>query len=120
MATEPIAAPPPITWADFEKVDLRVGTIIRVEAFPEARKPAYQVWVDFGEALGVKKSSAQITQRYQPEDLIHRQVIAVVNFPPRQVAQFMSEVLITGFVVTDGDVILAQPQQPVPNGTRLA
>ncbi|MCB9030645.1 MAG: tRNA-binding protein [Deltaproteobacteria bacterium] len=108
-----------INWNDFEKVELRVGTIQEVEDFPEARKPAYKLWVDFGE-LGVKKSSAQITKLYSKDELIGRQVVAVVNFPPRQVANFMSEVLVTGFVLEDGEVVLTAPERAVPNGTKLA
>lgn len=108
-----------ITWQDFEKVELRVGTVIKVEDFPEAKKPAYKLWVDFGEH-GVKKSSAQITRLYKKEDLMGRQVICVTNFPPRQVASFISEVLVTGFILNNGDVILAQPERKVPNGVKLA
>lgn len=109
-----------ISWDDFEKVDIRVGTVVQVEPFPEARKPAYKVWVDLGEKLGIKKSSAQITDYYTPETLLNRQVICVVNFPPRQVGPFMSEVLITGFVEPGGTVVLSQPERPVANGSRLA
>ena len=108
-----------ITWREFERVDLRVGTIVRAEPFPEARKPAYKLWVDLG-PLGVKQSSAQITARYAPESLIGTQVLAVTNFPPRQIGPFISEILITGFVGPDGDVILARPEFPVANGTKLA
>lgn len=108
-----------IQWQDFEQVDLRVGTIVWVEAFPEARKPSYKLWIDMG-VLGIKKSSAQITVLYSPESLLQKQVICVTNFPPRQVANFMSEVLVTGFVQTDGSVVLAVPDQPLVNGVKLA
>lgn len=109
-----------ITWQDFEQVELRVGTVIRVEDFPKARKPAYQVWINFGDEVGIKKSSAQITHHYSKESLLQKQVICVTNFPPRQIADFMSEVLITGFVQPDSTVILAVPDQPVANGIKLA
>lgn len=109
-----------ISWQDFENVELRVGTITAVDAFPEARKPAYKLTVDFGAAVGVRRSSAQITDLYAPEDLLGRQVLAVVNFPPKQIGPFMSECLVTGFVQEDGSVVLAVPDRPVENGQRLA
>ncbi|WP_215237302.1 tRNA-binding protein [Dyadobacter helix] len=108
-----------ITWQDFENVDLRAGTIITVEDFPKARKPAFKLWIDFGEEIGVKQSSAQITRRYTKEALTGRQVLCVINFPPKNIAGFRSEVLTTGFVLPDGEVILAGPDFPLPNGTRL-
>ena len=108
-----------IEWSDFEKVDLRVGTIIEAEEFPEARKPAYRLKVDFGEEIGVRKSSAQITDLYQREELVGRQVVAVVNFPPKQIGPVRSECLVTGFQRKDGAIVLAQPAGPVPNGAKL-
>ncbi len=108
-----------ITFADFEKVDIRVGTIVEVEPFPQARKPAFKLKIDFGAAIGVKKSSAQITTHYTAETLLGRQVAAVVNFPPRQIGPFMSEVLTLGFPDADGGVVLISPSQTVPNGGKL-
>ncbi len=107
-----------ITYADFEKVEIRVGKIIRAEEFSKALKPAFKLWIDFG-PLGTKQSSAQITKFYKKEELVGRQVVAVVNFPPRQVADFMSEVLVLGAVPADGDVILLQPDQEVQLGSRI-
>ncbi len=109
-----------IEWADFQKVELRIGTIISVEDFPEARKPALKLKVDFGEEVGVKKSSAQITDLYTKESLLGKQVVAVVNFPPKQIGPIMSECLVTGFHRDDGAVVLAVPDDNVPNGARLA
>ncbi|MGH6695120.1 tRNA-binding protein [Sphingopyxis sp.] len=109
----------PIAFDDFLRVDIRIGTIIEAEPFPEANKPAFKLKIDFGPAIGVKKSSAQIVDRYALEDLAGRQVAAVVNFPPRQIGKFMSEVLTLGFADEDGAVILFAPDHPVPNGSRL-
>ena len=109
-----------ISWADFEKVELRVGTIIGVEDFPEARKPAFKLKVDFGDEIGVKKSSAQITDIYSKDDLIGRQVLAVVNFPSKQIGPMRSECLVTGFHREDGAVVLARPDSAVANGAKLA
>ncbi|MNK00077.1 tRNA-binding protein YgjH [compost metagenome] len=107
-----------ITWNDFEKVELRVGTIIEAFEYPEARKPAYKVKVDFGE-LGVKMSSAQITKHYTLEELIGRQIIGVVNFPKKQIGKFMSEFLVTGLADENGDIVLSTVERKVPNGSKL-
>lgn len=106
------------TYSDFLKLEIRVGKIIKAESFPEARQPAYKLWIDFGE-LGIKKSSAGLTKLYQPEDLIHQQILAVTNFPPKQVANFISEVLVLGVVMDEGKVALIKPDQDVPLGLRI-
>ena len=108
-----------INWADFEKVDIRTGTIVEAVPFPEARKPAFKLKIDFGDKIGIKKSSAQITKHYQPEDLVGRQIMAVVNFPPRQIGPFMSEVLTLGFPDENGDVVLAAIDKKVQDGVKL-
>lgn len=108
-----------ISFDDFMKVDVRVGTVIRAEPFPEARNPAIKMWVDFGDEIGEKKTSAQVTVRYTPEQLVGRQVMAVVNFPPRQIGKFMSEVLVLGFPDEEGAIVLAQPEFEVPKGGRM-
>lgn len=112
-------ASPQISYDDFTRVDVRVGTIVDAQPFPEARRPAIKLWVDLGAELGVKKSSAQVTAHYDPARLVGRQVAAVVNFAPRQIGKFMSEVLVLGFPDADGEVVLAVPDLPVPNGGRL-
>jgi tRNA-binding protein len=109
-----------IRWADFESVELRVGTIVAADDFPEAKKPAWKLTVDFGPEIGMRRSSARITDLYAKEDLVGRQVIAVVNFPPKQVGPFVSECLVTGFYRPDGAVVLAVPDQAVANGSKLA
>lgn len=109
----------PISFDQFMVVDIRAGTIVAVDPFPEARKPAFKLRIDFGPEIGVKKSSAQITVHYAPEELVGRQVAAVVNFPPRQIGPFISEVLTLGFPDTEGAVVLIAPNKPVPNGARL-
>ncbi len=109
-----------LSWNDFEKVEMRVGTITEVKDFPEARKPAYQLIIDFGEEIGLRKTSAQLTHRYKKEDLAGRQVVAVVNFPKKQIANFMSECLVLGAVDQENDVVLLQPGQEVKNGLRIS
>ncbi|MBM6551824.1 tRNA-binding protein [Marinomonas ostreistagni] len=109
-----------IEWSDFQKVDIRVGTIVAVDDFPEARRPAYKLQVDFGPELGIKKSSAQITDLYSKEDLLGKQVLAVVNFPPKQIGPIMSECLVTGLHRPDGSVVLSTVDMALPNGAKLA
>ena len=109
----------PLSYAEFERVDIRVGRIIEVEDFPEARKPAIKLTIDFGNEIGVKKSSAQITKYYAPESLVGKQVVAVVNFPPRQIGPFLSEVLTLGVPDENGEVVLLHPSLPTPNGGRM-
>lgn len=108
-----------ITWSDFEKVEILVGTIVEVSDFPEARKPAFQLTIDFGDAVGKRKSSAQITKRYSKEDLLYRQIVSVVNFPKKQIGKFMSECLVLGAVGEEGDVVLLSPDFKVENGLRI-
>lgn len=108
-----------LTWNEFERTDMRVGTIIEVNDFPEARKPAFQLTIDFGQEIGIRKSSAQITKRYQKEDLVNRQIVAVVNFPKKQIGKFMSECLVLGAVGEEGDVILLAPDFKIQNGLRI-
>lgn len=109
-----------IDWNDFQKVDLRVGTIVEVDDFPEARHPAYKLKVDFGAEIGIKKSSAQITDLYSADSLLGKQIIAVVNFPPKQIGPYMSECLVTGFHQQDGSVVLSTVDFELPNGSKLA
>jgi tRNA-binding protein len=113
------AAAPPITYEDFQKVDIRVGTVVEAEPYPEARKPAIKLRIDFGGEIGIKRSSAQLTTHYQPEDLVGRRVVAVVNFPPRQIGKFMSEVLTLGVPDVNGAVVLLSPDLAVPDGGRM-
>jgi tRNA-binding protein len=108
-----------IDWNDFTKVELRVGHVIKAELFPEARKPAYKLLIDFGEEIGIKKSSAQIKNLYQPQELLNKLVVAVVNFPTKQIGPFVSECLVTGFHNENGEVALCVPDKPVPLGTKL-
>lgn len=108
-----------ISWEEFKAVDLRVGTITEAAPFPEARKPAYKLLIDFGAEIGVKKSSAQITDRYNPRELVGKQIIGVVNFPPKQIGPFVSECLVTGFYDQDEEVVLAVPDSRIPNGAQL-
>ena len=112
-------SPAAITYDDFARVDVRVGTVLRAEPYPEARKPSIKLWIDLGPELGTKKTSAQVTRHYVPETLIGRQVAAVVNFPPRQIGKFLSEVLVLGFPDGDGEVVLIGPDRRVPDGGRL-
>ena len=109
-----------IQWNDFEQVELRIGSIVDVQEFPQARKPAYKVTANFGEQIGILKASAQITDLYTPEDLLGKQIVGVVNFPAKQIGPFMSQFLLTGFVQKDGAVVIAQPERPVENGLKLA
>ncbi|HCS53995.1 tRNA-binding protein [Rubinisphaera sp.] len=108
-----------ISWSDFERIELRVGTIIFVDDFPEARKPAYKIKVDFGAEIGIKQSSAQITDLYSKDDLLNRQIVGVINFPAKQIGPVRSECLITGFYNEDGAVVLAIPERPIGNGAKL-
>lgn len=108
-----------LSWNEFERTDMRVGTIIEVNDFPEARKPAYQLTIDFGSQIGIRKSSAQITKRYQKQDLLNRQIVAVVNFPKKQIGKFMSECLVLGAVGEEGDVILLAPDFKIENGLQI-
>lgn len=107
-----------ISFDDFAKVEIRAGTVVRAEEFPQARKPAYKVWVDFGE-LGVKQTSAQLTDHYSPEELVGKRVVGVTNLPPKRIAGFESQFLLTGFEAEGGGVVLAQPEREVPNGSKL-
>jgi tRNA-binding protein len=113
------APSPTIAWSDFERVDVRAGTVVDAQPFPEAKRPAIKLWVDFGGEIGVKRSSAQLTVHYTPDRLIGRQVVAVVNFPPRQIGPFMSEVLVLGVPDENGAVVLLRPDLKVPDGGRM-
>lgn len=108
-----------ITWADFENIAIHVGTIIKVDDFPEAKKPAYKIWVDFGEKIGTKKTSAQVTFHYTKQDLLGLQIVGVINFEPKQIANFTSEFLLTGFADADGNIIITTVEKFTPNGSRL-
>lgn len=108
-----------ISWADFEKIELRVGTVLEVQDFPEALNPSYKLWIDFGAEIGVKKSSAQITVLYTKEELVGKQVVAVVNFPKKQIGNFMSECLVTGFADANGNIVLTAVDKKVPKGSKL-
>lgn len=108
-----------ITWNDFEKIDIRAGTIIKAEPFPKAKKPAFQLLIDFGSKIGIRRSSAQITAHYSLEDLLNRQVVAVVNFPPKQIANFVSECLVLGIYDEQNDVVLLKPDKPVSDGMKI-
>lgn len=109
----------PITFDEFLKVDIRVGTVVRAEPYPEARQPAIKLWVDFGAEIGERRTSAQITRHYDPDSIVGRQVVAVTNFPPRQIGKFMSEVLVLGVPDEDGEVVLLAPDRKVPDGGRM-
>lgn len=109
-----------ISWEDFQKIDLRVGTIVEIKEFPEAIKAAYKVWVDLGDEIGIKKSSAQITDHYTPEQLVGKQVVCVVNFAEKQIGPFRSQVLITGFADSEGKIVLTTTEKPIKNGARLS
>ena len=109
-----------ITWGEFEKVELRIGTVVKVEDFPEAKKPAYKLWIDFGSDIGTKKSSGQYTKLYKKEELLGKQVLCCINFPPKQIANFVSECLTCGFVEENGEIVLAVPERKVKNGAKLA
>ena len=108
-----------ISWNDFEKIDIRIGTIIEAKEFARAKKPAYQLTIDFGKEIGIKKSSAQITMHYQPQELVNRQVVAVINFPPKNIAGFISECLVLGVYDDNNDVVLLKPDKPVSNGSKI-
>lgn len=108
-----------ISWQDFEQIELRAGTVVKAESFPEARSPAYKIWVDFGSDFGVRKTSAQITQLYTLEELPGKQVLGVLNFPPKQIGPFRSEFLLAGFAREDGAIVLAVPDKPTPDGAKL-